>query len=79
MAPRHLPREPLAPQGPTFHRQISRSGYDSFWRQSWVVAVAVFFLMVFSDHIGRPRWGIIVAAIVGFLLTAMLVAEALPH
>jgi hypothetical protein len=79
MALRHLRREPLAPQDPTFHRYISRSSYDSFWRQSWVVAVAVFFMVVFSDQIGHPRWGIVMAVVVCFILTAVLMAEVLGY
>lgn len=77
MARLHLPPEPLAPLGPTFHRYISRSSYDSFWRRSWVVAIAIFFLMVLSDQIGHPGWGVAIAAVFGFLLTAVLMAEVL--
>jgi hypothetical protein len=79
MAPHQLPLETLVPHGPTFHRYISRSSYDSFWQRSWVVAIAIFLLMIFCDRIGHPRWGIAIAAVFCFLLTAVLMAEVLGY
>jgi hypothetical protein len=79
MAPRQLPLETLVPYGPTFHRYISRSSYDSFWQRSRVIAIAIFFLMIFCDQIGHPRRGIVIAAVFCFLLAAVLMGEVLGY
>jgi hypothetical protein len=65
------------PYGLTLHRYISRSSYDSFWRRSWIVAIALSFLMVFFDRVGHVRCGVVIAEVVGIFLTAALIAEIL--
>jgi hypothetical protein len=77
MAPNHLTLEPPIPRTPTFHRYVSRSSYDSFWQRSWIVAIALSFLMVFFDRVGHVRCGVVIAEVVGIFLTAALIAEIL--
>ena len=79
MAPNHLTLEPPIPRTPTFHRYVSRSSYDSFWQRSWIVAITLFFPMTFCGRVGYPQCGIVIAAAVGFSLTAILMAEVLGY